>query len=303
MRWALALSFLCAASCERRAEVVKASPAAGDAAPPLAIRRAEIPLERFVGIVLPTEEALLTAPADAEVERLMVEVGDAVAAGEIVALLDGPSLKRAVDAAQADVRGVSAKLGAARTRAAQLGRKLEKLERASDIVSGDVIDETRALRSEALAERSQLAAELQQAKAREREAVAIAKSAGVKAPFAGVVAARLVEPGRTIGRGEPLLRIVGTGGPRLRFALPPAGPIPDIGEPVELYVGDAKAVPGTVERIAPEIDPQANLLIVEASLGPAAADLRYGVRGYVSLPRRRTRSERPLVESPLIESK
>ena len=99
----------------------------------------------------------------------------------------------------------------------------------------------------------------------------------------GTVAMRFRDPGSTVAPGAPIVRIVGRGGPRLRFAVPPdRARTLTLGTKVTAKV-DTIATPVTavVQQVSPALDPASGLILVEAEIEAPSAELRPGLAAVV----------------------
>ncbi len=122
-----------------------------------------------------------------------VQLGDAVAAGSLLATLHNPALQPGVASAQARVNE-------ARTRLEQLEidtrRQTSLVER--QLISEDQLDQTRTRRDAAHAAVEQAEAALAEARSQLAEA-------SLRAPFGGRVARFLVEPGDFVAAGQTVM--------------------------------------------------------------------------------------------------
>ena len=94
----------------------------------------------------------------------------------------------------------------------------------------------------------------------------------LRAPFDGVVGARYADNGAFLHAGDPALRVLGTGGLRVRFA------VAEEDEPrlasrrrIEAHV-DGATVRGKIEQTAPEVEPSSRTIFHEASVDASASD-------------------------------
>jgi RND family efflux transporter MFP subunit len=148
----------------------------------------------FVATIRPRFESDLGFRVPGKVARRVVHVGDAVKAGQLLALLDETDLRLQLDQAEAERNAAAAALTQAE---AELNRVL-------------------ALRRQgwstaATHERQQLAAEEARGRsARAERSVALARNslsyARLAADANGVVTATLVEPGQVVAAGQPAIR-------------------------------------------------------------------------------------------------
>jgi multidrug resistance efflux pump len=125
-------------------------------------------------------------------------------------------------------------------------------------------------------------AHLAEARSRVRQLSASQGQTDVRAPFAGQVAERFVGPGSLVNPGTPILRLLASGEPLVRAAVPPEdSPTLKLGQKVGLHLrGTATRLAGSVTRIAPEIDAASQMILIEIALDPkaaSAAGLRTGI--------------------------
>ena len=193
-------------------------------------------------------ETDLGFPLPGSVERILVEEGDVVAAGDTLALLDAEGIRSRRDSAAAALAAAQARLSElerglrpqeiaqARAAAEAAGQRLEEarleVERARALYAGEAISRRELDRAEtalatlsADAERAraqldlaregarseQIAAQralVDQAEAGLRQAAAALDDAVVVAPFGGVVTIRHREPGETVAAGAPVVTVM-----------------------------------------------------------------------------------------------
>jgi multidrug resistance efflux pump len=174
------------------------------------------------------ETAMLMARVEAYVEKVGVDIGDEVAAGQVLVRLRAPELRQAVETSRATIQQLRAsdqvllaELTAARSQLdvvrAQLKLKRSERERRSRLVSTGAIAE-QLLEESAAGVESQLAmlakyesavgivtakltqgeSELAVGHSKLKQAETMAAYLEIKAPFAGVVAERNVDPGNLV---------------------------------------------------------------------------------------------------------
>ena len=193
-------------------------------------------------------ETDLGFPFPGSVERIVVQEGDLVAAGDTLALLDAVGIRSQRDAAAAALAAAQARLNElerglrpqeiaqARAAAEAAGQRLEEarleVERARALYAGEAISRRELDRAEtalatlsADAERAraqldlasegprseQIAAQralVGQAEAGLRQAEAALDDAVIVAPFGGVVTIRHREPGETVAAGAPVVTVM-----------------------------------------------------------------------------------------------
>lgn len=196
---ALALWFLSGCS------PVGSANADGATTSPPRVRTAEVeplPTHREVGlygITRARERARIGFTSPGRLAGRPVDVGDVVAAGDVLATLDLAGLRHAREAADGRVTDLEA-------RRAQLERDRERLEAlgASQSVSPAEIERIRA-------EETSVRANLDAARASAAEAARQLSEGVLRAPFAGVVAAVHAEPGEIVAPGAPVVELAGEG--------------------------------------------------------------------------------------------
>ncbi len=148
---------------------------------------------RLQGIVEATNAATVSAQVSGRVERVLVEVGDSVAAGATIVTITSNDQYQALTQAESQLAAANAGLTAAQ----------QEYDRVVRLVEQKLLP---------TAERDRVQASLDSAKAQQRSAKAAVARAQeqlsyteVKAPYGGVVSARLVEPGELVQPGTPLM--------------------------------------------------------------------------------------------------
>ena len=167
----------------------------------------EAPL-RFAGVVRPRQRATLTFQIGGVVRERPVEIGDAVAAGAMLARLFNPELEPARAAAHARVSEVVAQAEQARLdaeRAVQLHTQgmLSAQVRDREVARWHALRASTASARAALSQTEQLRDEMR-----------------LSAPFAGIVEAVLVEPGEYVAPGQPVVRLAAEQGREVELQLP-----------------------------------------------------------------------------------
>lgn len=227
--------------------------------------------ESFLGVVIAQEEVEVSSRVDSRLEGLEVEVGQSVHAGQVLARLDTRSLRQGLAAAEAALEGSLAEEQAAALSlsAAEARRARYSTPRSLQlgVYSQEELDTVRYAESAA---RAQLQAARAQTLMRRAQAAALRQNledATLVAPFAGVVASTLSSPGARLAAGQPVLRLLGTGGWKVRFALPEDA-ARQLHPGMPLGVTDSRgafSLEATVESLAPEVDAAARLVFATAT--------------------------------------
>jgi RND family efflux transporter MFP subunit len=162
--------------------------------------QAEFELTRnFTGIVLPARTANIAFEFGGTVQSMLVDEGDRIEEGDLLAQLDTALLAIERRQLQAQLEEAEANL---RLASANLARHMS-LE-TDGFASQQRRDELEAGRDAVAARISQLQATLDGNQVRQEKA-------HLYAPFAGVVGERFLEEGSSAGTGAPVLRILETG--------------------------------------------------------------------------------------------
>lgn len=164
------------------------------------------------------------------IQLVHAELGDAVEAGAVLAVLEDAVELAAVAAAEA-----------------QLELMRADHARVSALAAQDVMT---------AAELEQAVFRLRAAQAAHDDARARLERTRVRAPFAGLVSRRFVRLGESVEEGDPLFRVTAMRPLRAQIRVPElAAPHIARGDRVTLHALDGREVSGRVSRVAPTIDP------------------------------------------------
>ncbi|WP_299188099.1 efflux RND transporter periplasmic adaptor subunit [uncultured Psychrobacter sp.] len=193
------------------------------------------------------------------IERVLVEEGTRVKAGQVLAIFDTDAMKQQVLQAEADVAEAEATLANA---SADAARVLPLLD--IDAISRQEADRYRT--SEIRARAS-----LQASKARLSNQRLNLENAKVVAPVSGVVSDKMAEVGMVAG-GEPLFTIIKGGVLEWRADIDPKliGDV-NVGTPVKVSLPRDQSVMGQVSRIAPTADNNRQITIYASLESNSAA--------------------------------
>ena len=182
-----------------------------------------------------------------QIARVLVEPGDWVAAGQILAIVDRSvqEQQQASSAAQIQVAEADARLAQA-----NLDRALKLVERG--FISKADIDRLTALRDAAAARVRVAGAQLGELRARTQRL-------NIVAPAAGLVLERKVEPGQVVSSGSGVLFRIAQGGEMELRAQVGEVDFAKLGMGASSQVtpiGSAKTFTGQIWQLSPMIDPQ-----------------------------------------------
>lgn len=197
----------------------------------------------FTSVVRPRVESELAFRAGGKLVERLVDVGDAVKTGQVLARLDPADYQLAVKAAADQVQAATVDAQQAASDEARFSRLL------ADGSVGAADHERQKARADAAAARLDQA-QRQLDLARNREGYA-----ALVAPYAGVVTAIRAERGQVLPEGQPVIALAREGEHEVVVDLP------------EDWVGRARSLTATA---APWHDPQARLRLVLRELAPQA---------------------------------
>ena len=193
------------------------------------------------------------------IEQVLVEEGDRVKAGQVLAIFDTDAMQQQVLQAEADVAEAEATLANATADAARVLPLIE-----IDAISRQEADRYRTSKLQA-------EAALQASKARLSTQRLSVKNANVVAPVSGVISEKMAEVGMVAG-GEPLFTIIKGGILEWRADIDPKllGEV-SVGTPVRVSLPGGDSVMGQVSRIAPTADNNRQITIYASLAANAKA--------------------------------
>ena len=197
------------------------------------------------------------------IERILVEEGQRVKAGQILAVFDTDAMEQQVLQAEADVAEAEATLANATADAARVLPLID-----IDAISKQEADRYRTAKLQAQAA-------LQSSRARLSTQRLTVSNANVVAPVSGIISEKMAEVGMVAG-GEPLFTIIKGGILEWRANIDPKliSEV-NVGTPVKVSLPSGDSVMGQVSRIAPTADNNRQITIY-ASLA-ANAKVRAGM--------------------------
>lgn len=246
--------------------------------------------QQFIGLLEPARQERLGFEAGGTVTEVLVDEGDNVTEGQVLARLDTRALAAERDQASAARDALTAQRDLARLTA---DRQVQLAQR--NVASAQRADETRFQVAELDARLAEIDARLTGLDIQLDKAV-------LRAPFPGEIGARLLDDGARVGPASPVLDLLETGAPRVRVGLAPdvaAGLAADAsfevmlaGEPARLTLISRRSGIDPVTRTRP------TLFAVERAL---AGPLAFGDVIQIDLPRQVSGSGGWVPLSALIE--
>ena len=227
------------------------------------------------GVIEPWQEAIVSAQvAGQRIEEVLVEVGDAVHAGQLLARMDQSTLL--IEIADLDAAVARAQAGLAQANAD--ATRANELEKKAALSAQDI------LRYQTQADIAR--ADLNSSQARLRARRLQLERTEVEAPDAGLITERLATLGEVPSLGQALFRMIRQGRLEWRGELT-AQQVVRIasGQPVTLRLSDGSEAAAVIRKIAPALRSESRLAIIYADLGPGGT-ARAGmyVEGTIRLP-------------------
>ena len=247
-------------------------------------RQLEVPVNvRATGAVHARETALVSAQVPGRIREIFVRAGDAVRAGQTLAMLDDAAQRDAVSQAQAGVRAAQSLQAAAQTDSSLAASTLERYRQleAEKSVSPQEMDEMSRKADAAAARLEAVRAQTEAAQAQENSARTMLGYTRLVAPFAGIVTARMADPGTLASPGVPLLQIDQAGTLQLQATVDESM-IAAIHRGMKTQVvidgASSASVAGTIAEIDPAADLSTHSFLVKIDL-PSSSQLRAGMYG------------------------
>ena len=189
----------------------------------------------------------------------MHDVNDRVDSGEVLVRLSAVEQQAGVDAARAQLKLAEATY-----------QRMSGLA-ASQFVSKMQLDQARAERDAARAE----LANVSQASA----------YTTIRAPYAGIVSARAVEPGESVGVGQPLVTMFAPEALRIEVSVPQSDAEAIRAHPVAtIGLGDGRSVDAAQVTVFPSADTASHAVRVRVQLPPLDTPPQPGMTAKVAFP-------------------
>jgi RND family efflux transporter MFP subunit len=307
----LASVFLLAAGCSRDKDKTAAAAAPSKGIPieaaAVEVRSAQRLLE-VTGTLQPYDKVTVSSEIDGPVQRVLVDLGDVVTPGQVLAEINPEEFRIQAAQAQARLQQALAQLGIREGQDHRLVRNEDtpEVRRANAILeeaqqnfrrvsllfeekigTQQSVDQARAQLKSAQANLAMTLESIETQRAQIdqfRAALELAdkklKDTAIQAPFAGAVAERLVSTGQYVKAQTPLFTIVQTNPLRLRAEVSERlAPAIRANQPVELRVDGlaGRTFPARIWRISPSVTEQTRTLLVEALVQNDDATLRPGM--------------------------
>jgi RND family efflux transporter MFP subunit len=241
-------------------------------------RQAGFASERvYAGKTLPSRSSELGFKRGGEIAQVLVDIGDVVEKGQVLARLDSQTLASNLEQAEANTDLAQANLSAAKAEA-QLAANTEKRFR----TLREQGNTSKQIYDEAKLSFQTKRAQYQVAQANVKRAVAAANAskialaeAAIRAPFDGIIQSRYMDEGTQILGGTPAVKLIELGPIKAHIGVPSESL-------ASLTIGNTytlgwsgKAQPARLTAISPEVDPNTRTLNavfkIRASMIPIGA--------------------------------
>ncbi len=275
---ALAAGNVQAEQARPRVEVIRAKAMSSDRALSLA------------GTVNALEQTTLYPRVSGYVRRWLVDIGDKVEEGQLLAEIDVPESEAELGLARAQLVQAEANLELAHANLALAQQNLGRSQRLTEknLIAKADLDQQQASAAGSQASVSVAKANVEAQRANVKRLVDLRSYTRVTAPFAGKITERHVDRGALVSAGNatPLYRIVASDPVRVMVQVPQdvaPGLKPDLDASVVARGYGARVFPGKVTRAAGELDPALRTMSTEIRVANPDGALMPGMYVQVSL--------------------
>jgi RND family efflux transporter MFP subunit len=229
----------------------------------------------YSGVVRPRIESAISFRVPGKVVARIVNVGDCVEVGQLIARLDETDLKLAETAARAAVAAARSRRDVANN----------NLERANVLLPKAIISQ--AAHDTRRNELDAAAAALESAEAQLHQAVNAVGYATLRADKAGIITSVMGEPGQVVATGQAIVSLAESGETEIAIAVPEQDAARlALGQSakVALWAGPPRiSVDGRVREIAGQADPASRTYAVRIAVERAPQAMRLGMTATVAL--------------------
>jgi RND family efflux transporter MFP subunit len=254
-------------------------------------RQAGFASERvYAGKTLPSRSSELGFKRGGEIAQVLVDIGDVVEKGQVLARLDSQTMASNLEQAQANTALAQANLSAAKAEA-QLAANTEKRFRTlreQGNTSKQIYDEAKLSFQTKRAQYQVAQANVKRALAAANASKIALAEAAIKAPFDGIIQSRYMDEGTQILGGTPAVKLIELGPIKAHVGVPSESLASlTIGERYNLS-WNGKAQPARLMAISPEVDPNTRTLNavfkVNANIIPIGAVVELLLEQRVAIP-------------------
>jgi RND family efflux transporter MFP subunit len=228
----------------------------------------------YSGVVRPRIESAMGFRVGGKIIERLVNVGDRVEVGQVIARLDDTDLKLAEGSARAA-------LAAARTRR---DVAIDNFERARTLLPKSFI--AKATYDARKNEMDAAIGAYDSAEAQLSQAVNAVAYATLRADKAGIVTAVRSEPGQVVNAGTPVIVLAGSREIEIAIMVPEqdVGRL-RVGQPLELtlWAGPETSLKGSIREISAQADAESRTYAIRATVHEPPASLRLGMTATASI--------------------
>lgn len=227
------------------------------------------------GTVRARSDAPIAFRVGGKISERVADIGDRVAPGDVVALLDASDLEAALRAREAEERAASAQA----RRAAEDRLRIAALKEKGHV--------SQAALDQAVAADDAASASLKAATEQRTLAANQLAYARLAIDAAGVVTAVLAEPGEVVTAGQPVLRIARDAEREVEVAIPEAqvGAVAGATPRITLWAEPGRSFRAELRELSPVADAAARSFTARFSILDPGADARLGMTATVHLDR------------------
>lgn len=267
------LPLLALPGCDRREAVQEIPPALAAPRPASSPAPSPAPSQErqgWLGVVVARASVDVTAESQGRLRAVHVAIGDRVRRGDLIASLDTSLAAQDLEMARSALRGAEADEKRAADEMAEAIARNDRRQKNPDFFSKEDLAESALQAKTASSAMEAARARVAEQRARVRQLETSLSRNEIRAPFDGRVAERFADPGALVGPGTPLVRLISAGDLLVRAAVPPEEARRlAVGTPVVSQVRTlGLEVPGTIQRIAPEVDAASQMVLIEIRLAP-----------------------------------
>jgi len=225
------------------------------------------------GVVRPLEEAKIYSRSQGYVRKWLVDIGDKVKEGQLLAEIDTPELDAQLAQARAQLASAKASVKQAAAQRDYARSNAARFESLADqkLVAGAEVERTR---SQAATDEATVSAAEANVTAQEANVRRLGELQGyskVVAPFSGTITARTVDRGTLVGEGgaTPMFTLVATDPVRIFVDVPQSvAPSVRAGTDAKVSVREypGRAFDGKVTRSSGALDPELHVMTTEVQI-------------------------------------
>ncbi|MBW1814846.1 MAG: efflux RND transporter periplasmic adaptor subunit, partial [Deltaproteobacteria bacterium] len=226
------------------------------------------------GRLSPNREVMLMAEVSGAVKTYFADMGDSVEKNQALVKINPVDYQLALNEAKANLASAQAQLDLAKK-----SYERSKILLPRDVISKDTFEKSESQYKAALAGIDRVKAMVDIAQERLKKTI-------IRAPFPGLVAARMVEVGQTIGAGQPAMNIIDLDPIRIKISLSEKDYIHlDQNDPVSVSIDTfpQNSLNSRIDLIGVKADPRTSTFDVEILVDNPELILKAGLTARVRI--------------------